>query len=132
MKTYSVLYAEDVPHYGTAEIEAENDAEAIAKAKAGTFETDDPDWNNTICKRIVRIEDPEGKLIAVDVALDDYMLSRAACGQRLKIGAAEEMFDALAAQEMAEYDPEAARRKGYFDRARALREAALKKARRLS
>ena len=35
MKTYSVLYAEDVPHYGTAEIEAENDAEAIAKAKAG-------------------------------------------------------------------------------------------------
>ncbi len=129
MKIYAVLYAEDVPHYGTAEIEAENDAEAIAKAKAGTFETDDPDWNNTICKRIVHLEDPEGRLIAVDVPLDDYVLSRADDGLRLKIDAAGEMFDALAAQEMAEYDPEAARRKGYFDRARALRQAALKKAR---
>ena len=26
MKTYTVHYAEDVPHYGSAEIEAENDA----------------------------------------------------------------------------------------------------------
>ena len=50
---------------------------------------------------------------------------------RRKIDAAEAMFEALEAQEMAEFDPEAARRKGYFDRARALREAALKKARRL-
>ncbi len=92
MNTYSVLYAEDVPHYGTAEIEAENDAEAIAKAKTGPFETDDPDWNNTVCRRIVHIEDPEGKLIAVDVPLDDYMLSRAAEDLRLKIGATGEML----------------------------------------
>ena len=92
MKTYIALYAEDVPHYGTVEIEAENDAEAIAKAKAGPFETDDPDWDNTVCKRIVHIEDPEGKLIAVDVPLDDYMLSRAAEDLRLKIGATGEML----------------------------------------
>ena len=73
MKTYSVLYAEDVPHYGTAEIEAENDAEAIAKAKAGPFETDDPDWNNTVCRRIVHIEGPAG-IIAEDVPLDTCTL----------------------------------------------------------
>jgi len=39
--------------------------------------------------------------------------------------AAREMFEALEAQEFAEFDPEASRRKGYFD----LRIAALKKAR---
>ncbi|MCL5670811.1 MAG: hypothetical protein M1423_05865 [Acidobacteria bacterium] len=43
MKTYTVLYAEDVPHYGTAEIEAENDAEAIARASTIT----DEDIGNT-------------------------------------------------------------------------------------
>jgi hypothetical protein len=73
MKIYSVLYAEDVPHYGTAEIEAETDTEAIAKAKAGPFETDDPDWNNTVCRRIVHIEGPAG-IIAEDVPLDPCTL----------------------------------------------------------
>jgi hypothetical protein len=43
--------------------------------------------------------------------------------------AAEAMFEALEAQGMAEFDPDAARRKGYFDRARELRTAALRKAR---
>ena len=38
-------------------------------------------------------------------------------------------FEALCAQEMAEFDPEAARRKGYFDNARELRKSALAKAR---
>jgi hypothetical protein len=39
------------------------------------------------------------------------------------------MLAALEAQEMAEHDPEAARRKGYFDHARNLRKAAIAKAR---
>ena len=39
--------------------------------------------------------------------------------------AAPLLLEALEAQEWAEYDPEASRRKGYFDRARALRKAAL-------
>jgi hypothetical protein len=43
--------------------------------------------------------------------------------------AAPLMLEALEAQEWAEYDPEASRRKGYFDRARALRKAALATAR---
>ncbi len=44
------------------------------------------------------------------------------------MAAAPEMLEALEAQEMAEWDPETARRKGYFDRARELRRAALARA----
>ena len=128
MKTYSVLYAEDVPHYGTTEIEAENDAQAIAKAKTGPFDyADDPDWNNTVCRRIVHIEGPEG-IIATDLDLDEYTLIHGKDKRRLS-DAAEAMFAALEAQEMAEFDPEASHRKGYFDHARILRKAALKTAR---
>ncbi len=43
------------------------------------------------------------------------------------ISAAPDMLEALKAQEMADYDPEASRRKGYFERARQLRKAALAK-----
>ena len=49
---------------------------------------------------------------------DDVLLRRAA----------PDMLDALKAQEMADADPEASRRKGYFDRARDMRRAALAKA----
>lgn len=44
------------------------------------------------------------------------------------MAAAPDMLEALEAQEMAGWDPEAGRRKGYFDRARELRLAALAKA----
>jgi hypothetical protein len=44
------------------------------------------------------------------------------------VNAAPDMLEALEAQEMAEWDPEAARRKGYFDRARELRRAAIARA----
>lgn len=133
-KTYSVLYAEDVPHYGTLEIEAATDAQAIAAAKTiGTDPlrntTTDPDFFNTVCKRIVHIEDEDGETIAENIPLDDFHLCKADESRRRKIDAAQEMFDALEAQDMAECDPEAARRKGYFDHARALRKAALSKAR---
>ena len=74
MKTYTVLYAEDVPHYGTSEIEAASDEEAVAMAiTAPSDYTDDPDWNNTVCKRIVHIEGPEG-IIAEAIPLDNYTL----------------------------------------------------------
>src|SRR5690242_4286649 len=79
MKTYSVLYAEDVSHYGSTQIAAENDAEAIATAK-GISEDDlcniavDPDHGNTSCKRIVHILDPEGQYIAADIPLDGYTI----------------------------------------------------------
>jgi hypothetical protein len=79
MKTYTVLYAEDVPHYGTAEIEAANDAEAIAKASAISDEdlgntTIDPDHCSSVCKRIVHIQDAEGNDVAHDISLDAYTL----------------------------------------------------------
>jgi hypothetical protein len=45
--------------------------------------------------------------------------------------AAPDLLAALEAQEMAEADPEASLRKGYFDRARELRKAALAKAKSL-
>ena len=99
MKTYSVLYAEDVPHYGSMEIEAENDAEAIAKATAISEEelgntTLDPDHCNSICKRIVHIEDPDGALIATDVPLDGYTLIHGQYKRQLCV-AAETMLLAL-------------------------------------
>jgi hypothetical protein len=79
MKTYTVLYAEDVPHYGTAEIEAENDAEAIAKASAISDEdlgstANDPEFCSSVCKRIVHIQDADGNDVAHDLALDAYTL----------------------------------------------------------
>jgi hypothetical protein len=76
MKTYSVLFAEDVPHYGVAEIEAEDDTAALDAAKAFDLSevTNDPEWNNSVCKRIVYIEDPEGNTMFHDVPLDDHFL----------------------------------------------------------
>jgi hypothetical protein len=56
MKTYSILYAEDVPGYGTVEVTAENDEAGISQAKELDFGDIqlDPEWNNGACKRIVR------------------------------------------------------------------------------
>ncbi len=45
------------------------------------------------------------------------------------VASGPDMLAALEAQEMAEADPESGRRKGYFDNARELREAALAKVR---
>lgn len=72
-KTYSVLYAEDVPHYAFAEVEARNDKSAIAKARrmnTDSFTAYDPDWDRAYCRRIVHIEGPDGTLIAEDIRLD--------------------------------------------------------------
>ncbi len=90
MKAYTVLFAEDVPHYGAAEIEAEDDAAALEVAKAYDLSevTNDPEWENSVCKRIVHIEDAEGKTIFHDVPLDNYFLGLD--GERA------EMLDALA------------------------------------
>ena len=76
MKTYTVTFAEDVPYYRTLEIDAENDEQAITKAKKypanHDMQFDDPDWNNPICQRIVHIEDDAGRTIANDIPLDNY------------------------------------------------------------
>jgi len=74
MKTYTVLYAEDVPHYGTREFEVADDKIAIERAKAITPDamsnyTNDPEYSNSRCRRIVHIEGPDG-IIAEDIYLD--------------------------------------------------------------
>ena len=87
MKTYTVLYAEDVPHYGQAEIEATDDDAAIEAARKvhaeGSLDLYDPDWDNAICKRIVHIEDQNGEIIAEDIPVDSYYLSHGEPQRRL-------------------------------------------------
>jgi hypothetical protein len=133
MKTYTVLYAEDVPHYGQAEIEAADAEAAIEAARKlpldGPLDLYDADFSNTVCKRIVHIEDADGNIVAEDLPVDNYVLHHADDDKRHKLDAAEAMFEALSAQEMAEFDPEASDRKGYFHNARELRKTALAKAR---
>lgn len=97
MKTYTVLFAEDVPHYGTAHIEAEDDASALEAAQAYDLSdvTTDPEWENSVCKRIVHIEDHQGKIVFYDIPLDAYVLSCGGDKERRLRDAAPEMFDAL-------------------------------------
>ena len=97
MKTYTVLYAEDVPHYALGEVEARGPKDAIAKARkldTETFTAYDPDWSGAICKRIVHIEDQNGEIIAEDIPLDSYYLSHGEPQRRL-CEAAAAMLEAL-------------------------------------
>jgi hypothetical protein len=97
MKTYSVLFAEDVPHYGFAEIEAEDDVAALEAAKAYDFSSvlNDPEWENSVCKRIVHIEDPGGSTVHSDVPLDNYFLRRGNDRDRSLCDAAADMLQVL-------------------------------------
>jgi hypothetical protein len=99
MKTYTVLFAEDVPHYGTAEIEAHDDAAALQAAKAYPLSdvTNDGEWENSACKRVVWIEDAEGNTIAEDISLDDCFLRHGGDKERALCDAAAAMLDALEA-----------------------------------
>jgi hypothetical protein len=78
MNIYSILFAQDVPHYGTTEIEAADDAAAITAAKLldPAEYTHDPHWDDPICRRIVHIEAPDGRIVAQDLALDEFFLRR--------------------------------------------------------
>lgn len=133
IKTYELLLAIDVPHYGTATIEAETPEAALEAARRlePAALCDDPGWEGAFCARIVHLEGPAGALVAEDVQLDEHnAFVLVGYPDRIRLArAAGDMFAALEAQEQAEFDPAAARRKGYFDRARELRIAALKKAR---
>jgi hypothetical protein len=76
MKTYTVLYAEDVPHYATVVIEAQNDQAAIDLAKGRDYREEDleAEWSNTVCKRIVHVTDEQNNTILHDVPLDSFRL----------------------------------------------------------
>ena len=76
MKTYTILYAEDVPHYGTLVIDAEDDAAALAAAQMQDPSgiATDPDYENSSCKRIVHIQANNGDTFAYDIPLDNSFL----------------------------------------------------------
>jgi hypothetical protein len=82
MKTYTVLYASDIPHYATFEVEAGSPEQALtaarAKIKAGDVLLEDPDWEGSILDRIIQIEDDAGNSVANDIPLDDYRLQNIA------------------------------------------------------
>ena len=88
MKTYTVLFAQDIPHYGSVEIEAKNDADALRRAKkywrdvntgAEPWPLNDAQHDSAVSARIVLIYDEadERREIAHDVRLDEYTLMRA-------------------------------------------------------
>jgi hypothetical protein len=97
MKTYTVLFAEDVPHYGVAEIKAENDAAAITLAKDYDLSevTIDAEWENSVCRRIIRIEDSEGTILAEDLSLDNCFLRYGGDADRILCDAAPRLLEAL-------------------------------------
>jgi hypothetical protein len=97
MKTYSVLFAEDVPHYGAGEIKARNAAAALKAAKAYDLSqiTNDPDWQNSACKRIVYIQDPDDNIVHCDVPLDDCFLRYGGEPERRLCDSAAEMLRVL-------------------------------------
>jgi hypothetical protein len=72
MTVFNVLYAEDVPHYTAARIEAKDTDDAIAKAKA--FDPSglpaDPDWHHSSARRIVEVTDEDENIVAQFIPLD--------------------------------------------------------------
>jgi hypothetical protein len=88
MKAYTVLFAQDIPHYGSVQIEAKNDADALRQAKtywrdvqigAEPWPLQDAQYDSAVSARIVLIYDEADthREIAHDVRLDEYILLRA-------------------------------------------------------
>jgi hypothetical protein len=107
MKTYTILFAQDIPHYGSVEIEAKNDADALRRAKkywrdiqigAEPWPLYDAQHDSAVSARIVLIYDEadEYREIAHDVRLDDYILLRArTAGDERILDNAKAIFKAL-------------------------------------
>jgi len=83
MKTYTVTCAQDLPRYGSVDIQASDDATALTAAKAFWDRVQkgeenspvyDADWCGTVCNRIVEITDADFNQVAADVPLDAYRL----------------------------------------------------------
>jgi len=81
MKT--VTCAQDLPRYGSVDIQASDDATALTAAKAFWDRVQkgeenspvyDADWCGTVCNRIVEITDADFNQVAADVPLDAYRL----------------------------------------------------------
>jgi len=79
MKTYTIIFAEDIPHYGVVELEARNQKSALAKAKAHwravrlglePYPLTDAEFGNAINSRIVMITGDGGEELVTDIHLD--------------------------------------------------------------
>jgi hypothetical protein len=79
MKTYTALFAQDVPHYGSVEIAATGDEDAVAKAHIHwervqrgeePWPLDEAQHDSAVLDRIVEINDETGRQIAADIRLD--------------------------------------------------------------
>ena len=55
----------------------------------------DPDWSNAVCRRIVGIEDSDGRSMAHDVALDDSFLRHGGPHDELLCALAPKSIEAL-------------------------------------
>ena len=99
MKTYTILYAEEVPHYGIADIEAPDDDAAIeiAKQRSVGSVAIDPDYENAVLKRIVHIEDEEGHIVAHDIALDNCFLRYGGKAEERLLDIAPKLLESLRA-----------------------------------
>ena len=107
MKTYTVLFARDVPHYGSVEVNATGDVDALAKAKVHwkrvQRDRDEEPWpfteaqhDSAVLARIVEIIDETGRQVAADIRLDTYLLSVAPTDLSVKqIENASPMYAAL-------------------------------------
>lgn len=105
MKTYTVLFAHDVPHYGSVEINATGEVEALAKAKVHweRVQRDEEPWplteaqhDSAVLARIVEITEESGRQVAADLRLDTYLLSVAPTDLSVKqIENASPMYAAL-------------------------------------
>ena len=99
MKTYTVVFGEDVPHYGVAEIAAQDAAAVIEAAKAydrDNLSAYDAEWSCSVCARICNITDDEtGEIVGEDIALDGYFLRDGGEEARRLCDAAADMRTAL-------------------------------------
>ena len=92
MKTFSVLVAHDVPHYGTIEIQAETADQALEILEERPLDeiTDeacnDPAYENSICARVVHIKDEDGNCSHENTPLDNSYR---------ELGAIDELITAL-------------------------------------
>jgi hypothetical protein len=86
MKTYTVLFAQDIPHYGLVEIAATGDEDALAKARAywkrvqrntEPWPLTDAQHDSAVLARIVDITDEADRQVAADIRLDTYHLTTA-------------------------------------------------------
>jgi hypothetical protein len=99
MKTYSALFAVDVPHYGVLEIEAKDDEAALEAANTVDVSevVGDPEWENAVRGRIVYLRDSDDLTIAEDVSLDNTFMRYGGEEEYRLCEAAPELLDAARA-----------------------------------